>query len=96
MFARVDDASKICFAVLASQLDAWGFHFIDCQTYTEHTSRFGTVPTARETYLRRLAEAVAAPSRPGPWRFDHTPTDAAERLRAPLPPGHAPPQDDDG
>jgi leucyl/phenylalanyl-tRNA--protein transferase len=85
MFARVDDASKIAFCTLALQLSRWGFHFIDCQTYTEHTSRFGTIPTPRKDYLERLAHAVRAPSRLAPWTLEVTPRDAAELLRAPLP-----------
>jgi leucyl/phenylalanyl-tRNA--protein transferase len=89
MFARVDDASKIGFATLAAQLHAWGFHFIDCQTYTEHTSRFGTIPTPRATYLERLGHATRAAGRPGPWVLDRTPADAVALLRAPLPEEHA-------
>ena len=85
MFARVDDASKIAFVTLATQLHAWGFHFIDCQTYTEHTSRFGTIPTPRTAYLERLAHATRAPGRLGPWVLERTPQDAAALLRAPLP-----------
>lgn len=85
MFARADDASKIAFATLATQLHAWGFHFIDSQTYTEHTSRFGTIPTPRDVYLDRLSHAVRAPGKLGPWVLDKTPADAAALLRAPLP-----------
>ncbi len=85
MFALEDDASKVAFATLAAQLARWQFDFIDCQTHTEHTARFGTVPTARESYLKRLALAVAKPTRLAPWPITTTPQQAADMLTAPLP-----------
>jgi leucyl/phenylalanyl-tRNA--protein transferase len=94
MFAHVPDASKIAFVTLAVQLARWNFDFIDCQTYTEHTSRFGTVPTPREVYLEKLAKAVRAPSKLAPWDFTATPLDAASMLHAELPDERGIPDDE--
>lgn len=70
MFARADDASKIAFVTLARQLRRWGFTLVDCQTPTAHLSRFGARPWPRERFLAALREAVAAPTRRGPWRLE--------------------------
>jgi leucyl/phenylalanyl-tRNA--protein transferase len=41
MFADRPDASKVAFASLVQQLEAWRFELIDCQVHTEHLARFG-------------------------------------------------------
>jgi leucyl/phenylalanyl-tRNA--protein transferase len=67
MFAHRPDASKVAFVLLVQQLQAWGFHLVDCQVYTEHLARFGAVQWPRQRFLRQLAEALQVPTRRGPW-----------------------------
>lgn len=70
MFSLERDASKVALATLAAQLDRWSYHFIDCQIPTPHLASLGVGAVARGEFLTRLAEAVAAPGRPGRWRLD--------------------------
>jgi leucyl/phenylalanyl-tRNA---protein transferase len=70
MFTKEPDASKGAFAVLVRQLVRWEIELVDCQVYTEHLARFGAEEWPRRRYLRALAKALQAPTRPGPWRFD--------------------------
>jgi leucyl/phenylalanyl-tRNA--protein transferase len=70
MFAREPDASKAAFVTLVGQLVRWGIELIDSQVYTDHLARFGAEEWPRRRYLRALAKALDAPTRPGPWRFD--------------------------
>ena len=83
MFANAPDASKVAFATLLGNLRAWGFHFVDCQTRTEHLERFGAVAWPRKAFIDALGKALEAPTRLGPWRFDLDPAAAAEALRDP-------------
>lgn len=68
MFARQPNASKVAFVHLVRQLQAWEFHFVDCQIYTEHLARFGATPWPRTKFLKALARALDEPTRQGPWR----------------------------
>ena len=70
MFARASDASKVAFVTLVEQLGRWGIQLVDCQVHTEHLARFGAVEWPREKFLRRLAEALAEPTRIGRWQLD--------------------------
>jgi leucyl/phenylalanyl-tRNA--protein transferase len=70
MFARADDASKIAFAWLVRQLDAWDFALVDCQVETEHLRRFGARLWPRADFLAALGRALEAETRRGRWRFD--------------------------
>ncbi len=70
MFARADDASKVAFVTLVEQLGRWGIDLIDCQVHTEHLARFGAVEWPRDRFLRRLAGALAKPTRSGRWSLD--------------------------
>jgi leucyl/phenylalanyl-tRNA--protein transferase len=80
MFARAPDASKVAFATLLGHFDAWGFAFVDCEVHTAHLARFGAVEWPRARFLAALAEALAAPTRKGPWTLDLTPQEAIARL----------------
>ncbi len=64
MFAKVSDASKAALAVLAEQLGAWGFDFIDCQVPTEHLKSLGAREIPRDVFLARLRDAGKGES---PW-----------------------------
>ncbi|HYH46959.1 MAG TPA: leucyl/phenylalanyl-tRNA--protein transferase [Thermoanaerobaculia bacterium] len=80
MFTDVPDASKAAFATLAAQLARWDFPLIDCQQATAHLARFGAREWSRRRFLRALDEALALPTRPGPWTLEITPAQAAEEL----------------
>lgn len=69
MFSRATDASKIALAWLAAQLDAWSFHFIDCQMPTPHLRALGGVEISRRRFIRELDAALAYPTHLGPWAF---------------------------
>lgn len=80
MFALAPDASKVATATLLGNLCAWDFRFVDCQVYTDHLSRFGAEQWPRERFLGALRDALIAPTRRGPWRFDLDPEQAMARL----------------
>jgi leucyl/phenylalanyl-tRNA---protein transferase len=69
MFALEPETSKAAFAVLVRQLQAWRFTLIDCQQQTSHMARFGATPWPRRTFLTTLKQALADPTRRGPWAF---------------------------
>jgi leucyl/phenylalanyl-tRNA---protein transferase len=60
MFSRATDASKVALAWLVALLGHAGYRLLDCQFITEHLASLGAVTVNRETYLERLAAAVAA------------------------------------
>ncbi len=83
MFALVPDASKLASVALFGNLRAWGFHFVDCQVYTEHLARSGAANWPRTRFLRALRRALGRPTRRGPWRFDLDLQGALERIDFP-------------
>ena len=68
MFARQPNASKVAFAHLIRQLQAWNFHLLDCQMETPHLARFGATPWPRTRFFKALEKALEEPTRQGPWR----------------------------
>ncbi|MBA3549085.1 MAG: leucyl/phenylalanyl-tRNA--protein transferase [Nannocystis sp.] len=74
MFSRESGASKQGFIALARQLIRWDYRLIDCQMTTGHLGGLGGQELEREAFLAALDEAVRAPGRLGPWRFDAAPT----------------------
>lgn len=78
MFADVADASKVCFATLIANLRLWNFSLIDCQQETRHLASFGAEPWPRTRFLAALRQALAAPTRRGPWTLEVGPAEAAE------------------
>lgn len=70
MFSIRANASKIALACLAKQLSAWGFGLIDCQVYTEHLMRLGSVSITRTEFIELLRRYTALPERKGPWQLD--------------------------
>jgi leucyl/phenylalanyl-tRNA--protein transferase len=63
MFHRATDASKVALAALVERLRARGFRLLDVQWVTPHLEQFGAIGIRRADYLKRLAEALAAPAR---------------------------------
>jgi leucyl/phenylalanyl-tRNA---protein transferase len=70
MFAMRPNASKVAFVHLVQQLEAWAFHLVDCQMYTDHVARFGATEWPREQFLQALEQALRMPTRQGKWRMD--------------------------
>ena len=69
MFTLRPDASKVAFAALVRQLEAWGFAFVDCQVPSPHLARLGAANWPRARFLRSLEAALRRPTRRGRWRF---------------------------
>lgn len=59
MFAKKSDASKVAFAVYATELAQKGVELIDCQVTTEHMKRFGAKEIPRAEFLKRLGKALS-------------------------------------
>jgi leucyl/phenylalanyl-tRNA--protein transferase len=70
MFSRQTDASKIAFAHLVRQLQAWDFALIDCQVYSPHLASLGAEPLARSDFVRQLGLLCDNGPGPGPWMLD--------------------------
>jgi len=62
MFSKTTDASKCAFHCLHEFANKNGFHFIDCQLYTEHLERLGAKEIDRSVFLEMLEEALKTPS----------------------------------
>ncbi len=83
MFAKADDASKIATVSMLGNLRHWGFHFVDCQVYTDHLARFGASEWPRSRYLHALSRALCEPTLRGPWHFELDPLQALAKLDEP-------------
>jgi len=70
MFAWAPEASKVAFATLVEQLQAWGFTLIDCQMETQHLARFGAESWPRSRFLSELKAGLRHPTRQGRWALD--------------------------
>lgn len=70
MFSHQPDSSKVALVYLARQLERWGYHFIDCQVYSEHLGRLGAENMPRHEFIERLREAAHLPGQPAPWRLE--------------------------
>lgn len=73
MFTDVTDASKVAFATLVRQLQAWNFAIIDCQMTTPHLLSLGAREIPREVFLGILDQALEAPTRQEKWRLGNPP-----------------------
>ncbi|MFI5306388.1 MAG: leucyl/phenylalanyl-tRNA--protein transferase [Polyangiales bacterium] len=82
MFAIARDASKVATVCLLGNLSHWGFHFVDCQVYTDHLARFGAREWPRRRFLEALRRALAEPTIKGAWRFELDPPASLARLDA--------------
>jgi leucyl/phenylalanyl-tRNA--protein transferase len=70
MFTRRTDASKVAVAVLARQLERWGFTMIDCQMSTAHLASLGAREVSRRRFLDQVRHLVHQPPVPSPWRLE--------------------------
>jgi leucyl/phenylalanyl-tRNA---protein transferase len=62
MFSRRTDASKLALVALVARLRAGGFRLLDTQFVTDHLARLGAVEISRQSYRRRLADAINRPA----------------------------------
>lgn len=67
MFSRTTNASKIALAVLAKQLERWGFELIDCQMATAHLASLGAREIPRGEFLRHVRRLARQPGVASPW-----------------------------
>jgi leucyl/phenylalanyl-tRNA--protein transferase len=70
MFSVEPNTSKLAMWTFVEQLKRWNFQFIDCQVHTPHLQRLGGKDVPRKKFLRLLKDAVAQPTRRGPWSID--------------------------
>ena len=61
MFHKADNASKVALYHLVQHIRARRFALFDIQMFTPVTQHLGAVEISRESYLRRLAEAIRMP-----------------------------------
>ena len=69
MFSHASDASKTAFVHLVEQIEAWDFHFLDCQVHTPNTEVLGAQEWSRDDYMEALDRALAVPTRVGHWEL---------------------------
>lgn len=61
MFHRVPDASKFALVHLLTHLNQRGFALFDTQVLNPFTKQIGAIEIPRETYLKRLDQAIRKP-----------------------------------
>lgn len=69
MFKRVDNASKVAFAVAVAHLSGMRFDLIDCQVSTMHLKRMGAREVGRRVFLKQLRRSLVRPTLKGRWFF---------------------------
>lgn len=57
MFSRIDNGSKMAFAIAANALFQQGYAVIDCQMQTDHLSQFGAHDVSRTEFEYTLQQA---------------------------------------
>lgn len=67
LFSYEDNASKVALTALLQQLDAWEFHFVDCQMRTNLVVQFGALEWKRVHFIEMLNKALQLPTRRGKW-----------------------------
>ena len=58
MFSKVPNSSKVAFHYLIQILNANQFEWLDTQFINDNVLRYGAIEISRDTYLRRLANAL--------------------------------------
>jgi leucyl/phenylalanyl-tRNA--protein transferase len=58
MFSKVPNSSKVAFHYLIQILNANQFELLDTQFINDNVLRYGAIEISRDTYLRRLANAL--------------------------------------
>jgi len=70
MFSCVTDASKVAFAFLARQLNAWGFALIDCQVYSAHLASLGAEQISRREFINYLEAWCPVSNHKHAWQLE--------------------------
>ncbi|VAW75709.1 Leucyl/phenylalanyl-tRNA--protein transferase [hydrothermal vent metagenome] len=71
MFSRRSDASKVAFAWLVRQLQAWKYQLIDCQIQSDHLDSLGAHCIPREQFSSLLkCHCVTGSETHKHWKFD--------------------------
>lgn len=70
MFSWADNASKVGFVHLVTQLRAWQFRLLDCQVSSGHLFSLGAEEIAREDFEKILLDCAYLPSISGPWQLN--------------------------
>jgi len=68
MFTRRNDASKVAFVHLITQLQQWDYRLIDCQVASAHLTHFGAEVIPRQRFIAELARACSDATAPAAWR----------------------------
>ncbi|MDI1229614.1 MAG: leucyl/phenylalanyl-tRNA--protein transferase [Methylobacter sp.] len=68
MFHTRTDASKVAFASLVKQLNAWGYRLIDCQVRTNHLESLGAEEISRDSFTTLLDQHCDAPVLSSAWQ----------------------------
>ncbi|MDO9423593.1 MAG: leucyl/phenylalanyl-tRNA--protein transferase [Methylobacter sp.] len=68
MFHTRTDASKVAFASLVKQLNAWGYRLIDCQVHTNHLESWGAEEIGRDYFTTLLNQYCDAPAPLSAWQ----------------------------
>ena len=58
MFSKVPNSSKVAFHYLIQILKTQKFELLDTQFINDNVLRYGAIEISRDTYLRRLANAL--------------------------------------
>lgn len=67
MFSTMDNASKTALIIMTSELYRIGFHFIDCQVYSEHLESLGAINVPRDVFLQELEMGLNHDTIRGTW-----------------------------
>ena len=68
MFHIKTDASKVVFASLVKQLEAWNYQLIDCQVHTAHLASFGAINYDRNHFIELLNQYCDLPPDSSAWQ----------------------------
>ncbi|WP_166255357.1 leucyl/phenylalanyl-tRNA--protein transferase [Marinobacter salicampi] len=69
MFSVETDASKVLMVYLANQLEAWGFHMMDCQVESRHLLTMGARTIPRAEFLSIIEKQVTEKPIQASWNF---------------------------
>lgn len=69
MFSEETDASKVLMVYLAYQLEAWGFHMMDCQVESRHLLTMGARTIPRAEFLSIIEKQVNEKPDQTSWNF---------------------------
>lgn len=69
MFSRIRSASRIVMVALCERMQAFGYHFLDCQVFNPHLASMGAEEIPRARFLAELDAALSEPEDPLMWQM---------------------------